>query len=559
MEMKEEEDVPKYEKKSQEMELQEEEEVLVVAASASASATSIKDVSSANNDDKRAQDGNETKTWFQGFVTNILGEESVDKELLAVSRTSQEKKAGAMSSKVVPDVDKEEPTYEKQSQEMQEEEDELVVEASATSIKDVSSANNDDEKAPDGNEENDATNVGADESSDEDVVVLRTDIDEDQDDTVPLTAVEEEEIEEYIGSFVASLQVEDQDETIPLAAVDEEEEEEYIGSDVASLRDAESSTLLGDEAEASSEEEAATSSRVILFRDIYSQSFVRIPLADVIALGYSELDIRSLEADALGLIASDGIVKPRSGVPSRWKVKAGQAPGQTRILSNMEADQVVSDNKTSQKKENLRNKAAPPRESANEEQVPVSKDKDSRREADKMRPPSRSRAPTDSVRRERGPSTTRKPQARDERDEPPRERRTRGERTESSRSPKRSERGDGRRRRIYDGRGSPKSKRERDDPPNPNSPVWVDINSFRDLLRTEAGLRLRILGDDWADTVKEESDWRLDLYKEWLWTLHNGVGNPIVESRSDRMRRKNGGKREDGKRAPPSGRPRKRR
>jgi hypothetical protein len=48
---------------------------------------------------------------------------------------------------------------------------------------------------------------------------------------------------------------------------------------------------------------------------------------------------------------------------------------------------------------------------------------------------------------------------------------------------------------------------------------------------------MRILGPDWVDSVKEESDWRLDLYRNWLWTLSRGWGEPMVQSRSDRMRK----------------------
>ena len=40
-------------------------------------------------------------------------------------------------------------------------------------------------------------------------------------------------------------------------------------------------------------------------------------------------------------------------------------------------------------------------------------------------------------------------------------------------------------------------------------------------------LRLRILGDDWADVVKQESDWLLGLYKSWLWT-HAGTVNVLL-------------------------------
>lgn len=101
---------------------------------------------------------------------------------------------------------------------------------------------------------------------------------------------------------------------------------------------------------------------------------------------------------------------------------------------------------------------------------------------------------------------------------------------------------------VYSVRPGPSFKRskkiERDDPPV-SSRLWPDMDTFRNLLRNEAELRLRILGDNWTDAVKEEADWRHDLYKNWLWTLHRGVGEPFVESRSDRARRR--------RRTPPPG------
>jgi hypothetical protein len=518
--------------------------------------------------------------WFQDFVTNVLGEESVGEEILALSRTSasREKTVQAMPKEVPSD---EEPVYEKIPLEIKEDEP-VVAAVSATITEDDVPSANDDVKSQDGDEKHEkekvsveeATNVGEEESLDEEVVVISSsDIDEELDEMVPLPVVAKDEEEESVA--VSSSDVdEDLDETIPLPVA--KEVEEAVGSNESVPQNNES-TLPDDdkaEAEASSEEEAS-SDRIILYQDAYSQSFVRVDLANVIALGYSESDIGSLEADALDLIASDGIVKPRSGVPSRWKVKSGQ-PNQVRILTKVQADEAVSD-ETGKKKEGRRDKvidvkeskaaetdtlgdeldsAVRPRESSKKEQrAPKSREDESRLEGDRIRPP-RSKAGTESARGERSPS--RKSQARGERDESPREKPPSPRRERSS---KRSDRDEGRRR-VYDGRPSPsssKSKRKRDDPPSPNSPVWVDIDTFRGLLRSEAGLRLRILGDDWADTVKEESDWRLDLYKEWLWTLHNGVGKPIVESRSDRMRRKSGGKREGDKRDPPSRRPRKRR
>ena len=100
---------------------------------------------------------------------------------------------------------------------------------------------------------------------------------------------------------------------------------------------------------------------------------------------------------------------------------------------------------------------------------------------------------------------------------------------------------DGTPKRIYNGREilGQKPRENIGDPPPPNSPIWMDMDTFRSLLRKEAELRLRILGDGWAPTVKQESDWRLNLYKDWLWALHNGVAsNAIVPpSRYERARR----------------------
>lgn len=68
-----------------------------------------------------------------------------------------------------------------------------------------------------------------------------------------------------------------------------------------------------------------------------------------------------------------------------------------------------------------------------------------------------------------------------------------------------------------------------DDEPPPNK-FWMDLPTFRDYLRTEAQLRLKILGPDWKESVLDESRWRYDLYKTWLTMLDEGVGeNPLYE------------------------------
>lgn len=76
------------------------------------------------------------------------------------------------------------------------------------------------------------------------------------------------------------------------------------------------------------------------------------------------------------------------------------------------------------------------------------------------------------------------------------------------------------------------SKRERkmeDNDDSKSSSIWMDIPTFKQYLRTEAELRLAILGPDWEDWVKGESDWRLNLYKSWLELVDNGVGDDMFE------------------------------
>ena len=103
---------------------------------------------------------------------------------------------------------------------------------------------------------------------------------------------------------------------------------------------------------------------------------------------------------------------------------------------------------------------------------------------------------------------------------------------------------------VYNGRSTTGAKRRdtipRNDrprssssppPPPPKSGPWPDVPTFQKLLREEATFRLRILGNDWTSVIKEEIDWRNDVYTMWLRTLQNGIGEPFISSRSDRLRR----------------------
>lgn len=59
--------------------------------------------------------------------------------------------------------------------------------------------------------------------------------------------------------------------------------------------------------------------------------------------------------------------------------------------------------------------------------------------------------------------------------------------------------------------------------------IWMDISSFKNYLRREAEFRLSILGPEWEDWVKGESQWRLDLYKKWLDLVEDGYGKDLMD------------------------------
>ena len=64
----------------------------------------------------------------------------------------------------------------------------------------------------------------------------------------------------------------------------------------------------------------------------------------------------------------------------------------------------------------------------------------------------------------------------------------------------------------------------------------MDLPTFGDFLRTEAQLRLKILGPDWKESVLDESRWRYDLYKTWLTMLNEGVGEDMLDDYMEQRR-----------------------
>lgn len=266
---------------------------------------------------------------------------------------------------------------------------------------------------------------------------------------------------------------------------------------------------------------------VVLYRDLYTGDLRAENLTSITNLGYNIGEIPYLQPDALALIVEEEIHKPSRGIPQQWQISQSQyevLSDDIRVVPQEEAEellQAATEKKrtgakeakysSSHNKPDLRDNGGNEvgRESVSVEKKPQLVEKRRPRRADRQ---PASPATRESRRRRR---LDKKPVSTDRPSRPRRERK-----------------------RIYNAREVPKkpARVEDDDPPPPDSPLWVDMDTFRDLLRSEAELRVRILGEDWADVVKDESSWRLSLYKEWLWALNKGIGNPLFPSRSDLAR-----------------------
>ena len=100
-------------------------------------------------------------------------------------------------------------------------------------------------------------------------------------------------------------------------------------------------------------------------------------------------------------------------------------------------------------------------------------------------------------------------------------------------------------------------------PPDPVSPIWPTLRSFKKLLKSEAEFRLSVLGPWASSAVREESEWRLGAYEGWLRCLDEGIGEKVLEEdvvypwngeggggrkkrEGGRKRRKEGGRRQEG-------------
>ena len=250
----------------------------------------------------------------------------------------------------------------------------------------------------------------------------------------------------------------------------------------------------------------------------------KVTLDKLQALGYDETDVTNLQPSVLDIVVKEKISKPKGGLPSRWtttKTNDGDLTLESTVQI-MDSSQI----------DNLPRKVQTKREQPD---VTSSNVKRENRETSAVGSP-----PENDPRREK-PRMERLDNRRSLKDES----------TQKARRPRSSYRENGEVKPIYNGRQSSLSRQQQqqhkqqqlqtrrrrldDDPPKPKG--WPDMDTFRNLLRQEAKIRLFVVGDGLSDLVKQECDWRLQLYNDWLWVIHDGVGNPIVESRSDRARR----------------------
>ena len=237
----------------------------------------------------------------------------------------------------------------------------------------------------------------------------------------------------------------------------------------------------------------------IVYIDYARDTKQMVPLQNLTSLGYSKQEVLDLRSDFLALIVFDNIRRPKTGVPPKWRISKAQGRFNTddvKLLPKHEAEDVI---RTARRREALR-------------------------------PEAKSVARTDARDKPSRPSSRELLERKDEQSRW-RQRKIRT-REKLALNP------DGTKKNIYNVcNGMQNKKKNRVEDPLPHtSRFWMDIDTFRNLLRAEAELRLRLVGgDDFTQPIKDECDWRLGLYRDWLWTLEKGIGKPIVPTRSERV------------------------
>ena len=303
--------------------------------------------------------------------------------------------------------------------------------------------------------------------------------------------------------------------------------------------------------------------RAVVYRSITGKRMTCVALADILKLGYTVSDMDQIQAEFISIVVLDQRKCPSMGVPSQWKIKDPRAKPEVTIVESMEEASLIVQQTNEQEREEKEfiqqrrmRQQGRQRNSAQRNKPKTSRQgNDASRESNKPKTrkrPGRGEVSSDSRKRQGSRDDERRRRRRsnnDSEDDVSRNRRRRRERLDR----------DGNSRKIYRvPRDDTRSMNyQRDDPPDPESPIWVGMDKFRDLLEKEADFRMKFIGDDWSQVIEQENDWRANMYKGWLWSLQNGVGESIVPpSRYERARRNSNSRRKQPLPPPPSRRKR---
>jgi len=517
-----------------------------------------------------AEVAEDDSAWFQEFVIDILGEDNLGTDLMGVNGSALSQQEKEQRKQKQDEIQSPEEVISKDEMKI------LGEENNESDYQDESVATNRKNKPIDASasssESNDTIAISAVDNEDSPSMKVKDAIDEGIRTTSSLMEQQKEDGADNDMATNGQVQTTTQqqlEDTLNEGTTTKATNADGDPVPSSSLSGVATSTTLKTQKDSDATPTGEDAVSVVLYRDGTSrrQSWQRVPLSDLEALGYSKEDVRSLQADALELIIDETVQRPRMGIPSRWKQKES-LNDDVRVVSFLEADQVCNAvGKDSDvglikngKRDSSHQEALSPETGNKSQNSPVvdtdnvrhigeeleekataqQSQRHAKSEGKGQQRSSRKESVDSYGKKEPLPSGGRK-QRQIDREGPvssastlPKRERRRRSRERSSRRP------NGERKPLYSGRPSPmtnKKKQRPGDPPPPRG-FWPDVHTFRDLLRKEASMRISIVGDDFADAVKDESDWRLQLYTDWLWTLHGGVGEPIIESRTDRNRRK---------------------
>jgi len=348
---------------------------------------------------------------------------------------------------------------------------------------------------------------------------------------------------------------ESDDPTEPIISLAEETSTEPLENETKEEKEENETTIKKETTTGTNEK--STDERAIVYRSITGKKMTCVSLSSLLELGYTIGDLERVQAEFLSIVVLDKRRCPSMGIPSQWKISDPKAKAEVTLVESMEVatnlvnqqneqerEEKESIQKRRQRQEGRRDSA--PKKTSRRERPRESEREDRKRESQRSRGEPRKTRDDDRPRRRRNESP------------PPRDRRRRDSLDR-----------DGNPRKIYQVPRDDTKRVQREDPPDPESPLWVNMDTFRDLLQKEADFRMNFIGNDWEEVIAQENDWREDLYKGWLWSLNNGVGESIVPpSRYERARRQQqqqqqarppAGQKKQRRRRPPSEAPRQRR